>query len=211
LKCSSDFLQPPDLLKKGGAVDIDIPIVLRQNITLVYDSLDLQTIDSSRLKGIMDGKAIVMDTPDMIVSLRPPIIIQMGDRRIRITLQQESKEIGGLPLWEIALKCHQLVPHQSQLVAYGFNYDVGATVADGNAYTITMDPFVSNRQRIEKALEGHLVSFIPRLKFKRGETLYDLILEPLDEKQITVHLNAHFKDNTLPSQDQLEASVRKEF
>ncbi len=194
-------------------MDIDIPIVLKQNITLVYDSLDLQTIDSSKLKGIMGGNAMVMDTPDMIVALYPPtpMIIQMGDRRTRITLQKESKDIGSVPLWEVALKCHQLVPPRAQLVAYGFNYDVGATVADGDVQTITMDLFISNRQMLEKILDGHLLSFMPRLKFKRGETLYDLILEPLDEQRITVHLNAHFEDNTLPLQDQLEASFRQEF
>ena len=193
-------------------MDIDIQRVLSQNITLVYDALDLQTIDSSKLKGLIDAKAMVMDTPEMIVAVYPPhpIIIQIGDRRTRITLQRQSEDIGAVPLWEIAIKCHQLVP-RSQLVAYGFNYDVGVVVADGNAQAITMDLFVSNRQMIENVLEGHLVSFVPRLKFRRGETFYDLILEPLDEQRIKAHLNAHFQDNTLPPQDQLEASFRQEF
>jgi len=195
-------------------VDIDIQRVLSQNLTLVYDSLDLQTIDSSKLKGLMgvEAKAMVMDTPGMIVAVYPPdpIIIQMGDKRTRITLQRQSEDIGAVPLWEIVVKCHQLVP-QAQLVAYGFNYDVGAVVADGNAYTITMNLFVSNRQMIENVLEGHLWSFVPRLKFKRGGTLYDLILEPRDEQRIKAHFNAHFQDNTLPPQDQLEGSFRQEF
>jgi hypothetical protein len=153
-----------------------------------------------------------MDFPDMIVALYPPnpIIIQMGDKRTRITLQQESEDIGSVPLWEIALKCHQSVP-QPKLVAYGFNYDIGAEVKGGNAHTITIELFVSNPQMIENVLEGHLLSFAPRLKFKRDGTLYDLILEPIGEQRIKAHLNAHFEDDTLPSQDQLEASFRQEF
>jgi len=194
-------------------MDIDIQSVLSQNITLVYDALDLRSIDTGKLKGFLDAKAMVMDTPEMIVAVYPPhpLIIQIGDRRIRVTFPRESEDIGTVPLWEIAIKCHQLVP-QSQLVAYGFNYDVGSVVT-GNAQTITMNLFVSNRQMVEKALEGHLESFIPRLKFKRGETLYDLILEPLDEKRVKAHLNVHFqfKGITLPSQDRLEASFRQEF
>ena len=197
-------------------MDIEIQRVLSQNITIVYDSLDLRTIDTGKLKGLMgvEAKPMVMDTPEMIVAVYPPhlLIIQIGDRRIRVTFPREREDIGVVPLWEIAIKCHQLVP-QSQLVAYGFNYDVRAIIANGNVRTITTELFISNWQMIENVLEGHLLSFVPRLKFRRGEALYDLILEPLDEQRIKAHLNAHFefKDITLPSQDQLEASFRQEF
>lgn len=199
---------------KRCAVDIDIPAVLSQNITLVYDSLDLQTIDSSKLKELTDAKAMVMDTPEMIVAVYPaaPIIIQMGDGRTRVTLQRESEDIGSVPLWEIALKCNRLAP-KSALVAYGFNYDVAVEFAGGNAHTIMTGLFVSDPQRIENALEGHLLSSIPRLKFRRGQTLYDLVLEPINEQHIKAHLNAHFEFEgiSLPSQDQLEAFFRQEF
>jgi hypothetical protein len=194
-------------------VTIDVKGVLSQNITLVYESLDLQTIDSGKLKGLMaDTKPMVMDTPEMIVAVYPPmpIIIQMGDRRTRITLQQESEQIGAAPIWETTIECHQLVP-QSQLVAYGFNYDVGAVVRGAGVHTIITDLFAPNRDALEEALEGRVVSFIPRFKFKRGEALYDLILEPLDEEQIKAHLNAHFEGRTLPSREELEASFRQEF
>lgn len=199
-----------------STVDIDVSTVLSQNITLVYDSLDLQAIDSRKLKALITGaQPMVMDSPNMIVALYPPtpLIIQFGDKRIRITLQRESKDIGGIPLWEIALKCHQLAPGQSQLVAYGFNYDVGLAVADGDAEAITIDLFVSNRRMIEDVLEGRLSSFVPRLRFKRDETLYDLVLEPIDEKRIKAHLNTHFEFEgiTFPSSEQLEASFRQEF
>lgn len=197
-------------------MNIDIQRVLSQNITLVYDALDLRTIDSSKLKVLMGVKAkpMVMDTPEMIVAVYPPdpVIIQMGDKRTRITLQRQSEDIGTVPLWEIALKCNQLAS-KSTLVAYGFNYDVGVEFAKGNVHTIMIDMFVSNPQKIENALEGHLLSSIPRLKLRRDQTLYDLVLEPVNEQHIKVHLNAHFEFEgiTLPSQDQLETSFRQEF
>jgi len=197
-------------------MDIDIQRVLSQNITLVYDSLDLRTIDTSELKGLMgvEAKPMVMDTPEMIVAVYPPhpLIIQIGDRRIRVTFPRESEDIGAVPLWEIAIKCHQLVP-QSQLVAYGFNYDVEVELAGGNAHKVMLDLFVSNPKMIENALKGHLVSSIPRIKFRRGQTIYDLVLEPVDEQHLKVHLNAHFQFEgiTLPSEDRLEESFRHEF
>jgi hypothetical protein len=157
-------------------MSIEPPVVLSQNITLLYTSLDLQDIDSSELKGLMgaEAKAMVMDVPDMIVTVYPatPLIIQIGDRRIRITFQRESNDIGPVPLWEVALKCHQLVP-QFQLAAYGFNYDLGVLATDGNAQTIALDLFVPDRRMLEDIFEGQLLSFVPRLKFKRDRAVYD--------------------------------------
>lgn len=199
-------------------MEIEIQTILTQNITLVYDSLDPQGIDSGELKGLMgiQTKPMVMDTPEMIVAVYPPepTVIQIGDRRIRITLPQHSEDIGKVPLWEIAVKCNQLVPEsKSALLAYGFNYDVVVALAGGNAQEVTIDLFVSNREAIEDALEGGLLSFIPRCQFQRGETRYDLVLEPLDAQRMKVHLNAHFevKGMALPPGDQLQASFYQEF
>lgn len=194
-------------------METTIQSILGQNITLVYDSLDLRAIDGSKLKRVMGDTAMVMDTPDMIVAVFPPnpVIVQMGDRRTRVSLQQESKAIGAVPLWEIALSCHKLVPPDSQLCAYGFNYDALALMADADARAVIQDLFVSNLDAVESALGGHLLSFIPRLKFQRGGTVYDLILEPLDRQRIKTHINAHFEQGTLPSLGEFEASYRDEF
>ena len=200
-------------------VEVKIQTVLSQNMTLVYDLLDLQAIDSSKLKGFMgvQTKPMVMDTPEMIVAVYPPepTIIQIGDRRIRITLQQHSENVGSVPLWEITVKCNQLVPEsKSTLVAYGFNYDAGLTLAgERNAHEVSIELFVPNPQMIEDAIEGHLLSFIPRLRFQRGQTRYDLVLEPIDEQHMKVHMNAHFELGgiALPPQSQLQASFYEEY
>jgi hypothetical protein len=180
-----------------GNVDIQVQTVLSQNITLVYNSLDLQTIDSSSLKELMgvQTKSMLMDTPEMIVEVYPPepTFIQMGDRRIRITLPQLAKDIGGVPLWEVVVKCARLVPaSKSTLIAYGFNYDVKVALAGRNAQQVTIDLFAANPQMLDQVLDGHLLSFAPRLKFQRGHTHYDLMIEPTDEQHVKVHMNSHF-------------------
>ena len=46
---------------------IQFSCVLSQNITLVYDSLDLRAIGTSKLKEfIADARPMVMDTPEML-------------------------------------------------------------------------------------------------------------------------------------------------
>lgn len=195
-------------------MNVDISAVLSQNITLLYDALDLKAIDSRKLKTLMDVEGVLMDTPEMIVALFPtvPLIVQIGDRRTRITLQKESKDVGSIPLWDIAQNCNGIAQESgAKLVAYGFNYDLGAEVTDGDAQLTTLELFLSNRQALEDTLGGHFSSFVPRLRFRRDETSYDLILEPLDAQRIKAHLNTHFDVNELPSKEQLEDSFRQEF
>jgi len=198
-------------------MEFEIQAVLSQNITLVYDLLELQAIDRNALRGLVGPQVnpAMMDTPEMIVAVYSPepIIVQAGDRRIRITLQQPEEDMGGFPIWDIALKCDTLVSRsKSTLVAYGFNYDVSITLSE-NAHAVTRSLFVDNLQRIESALGGRVLSLTPRLVFERDHTRYDLLIEVVDEEHIKVHLNAHFQFEgiVLPPQDKLQASFREEF
>ncbi len=198
-------------------MNIEVHTTLNQNITIVYDTLVPQTIDSSELKKLMgtQTKPVVMDTPEMVVAVYPPepTVIQIGDNRIRITLAP-NKDIGSVPLWEVASRCHQLVPKsKSKLVAYGFNYDVIAMLASGNAYQTTTDLFISDSTMFENVLEGRLLSFIPRIRFERLQALYDLVLEPIDEQHIKAHLNVHFSsvEIVLPPNDQLQNAFYEQY
>jgi hypothetical protein len=184
--------------------------VLSQNVTLSYDSLDLHAIDTRKLRGVAgsDIKPTVMDTPEMIVAVYPPqpIIIQVGENRIRITLSESADEVGKVPLWTIASNCHRLLAKStSKLVAYGFNYDIGF-VWDGDAYEAVMSAFIADRNQLESVLEGHLVSFIPRLRFERNAVRYDVAIEPLDEHHLHAFMNAHYEmaQRALPAGDRLK-------
>ena len=191
--------------------------ILRQNITVVYKSLNLQAINTSKLKGLLKIAPTVVDTPEMIVAIYPigPLIIQFADNRIRITLQkeiQDLKNIGsdrGIHLWKLALEVHQLVD-KPKLSAYGFNYDLGAVV-ESNTQTLIKNVFMFSEEKIKSALDTNEISFLPRVKFKRNEIAYDLILEPLDNQRVVTHLNAHFETNSFPNQKTLKQSFHEQF
>jgi len=199
-------------------VDIDIQTILSQNITLVYDALDLRVIDGGKLKQLVESRSrpMVMDTPGIIVAVYPPepTLVQIGDNRIRITLQKHSDEIGGIPLWQIAANCNQLVPEPTpNLIAFGFNYDIVMALVGRDAYEVVMNLFIPDPTIIAEATEGKLMSFIPRIRYQRGQTQYDLALEPLDQQRVKVHMNAHFgfEGVALPPQDQLRALFEAEY
>lgn len=101
--------------------------------------------------------------------------------------------LGGNPIWLLKI--------------------LGVELAGGNAYKVMTELFVSNPEMIESAIEGHLLSCVPRFIFQRDQTRYDLVLEPIDEQRMKVHMNAHFEFGgiTLPSQDQLQASFYEEY
>jgi len=199
-------------------VSVEIQSILSQNITIVYESLELRFIDNSKLKNLLDEKTrpTVMDTPEMIVAVYPPdpIIIQIGCDRVRITLPRNAESIGSVPLWEIANKCDQLVSQGKYFpIAFGFNYDVALTSKTDNTHKMLKDLFIPDIEAVNTKIDGHLLAIVPRLIFTRNDTRYDLILESVDDYRIKAHLNAHFvhKDKPLPSKDELELAFREEY
>ncbi|MGB9593613.1 MAG: hypothetical protein ACPL7R_05710 [Anaerolineae bacterium] len=198
-------------------MDIRIEVTPSQNITLVYDALDLQTLDRNALRQVVEGTTppVIMDTPEMIVMVYPDrhLFVQIGDRRIRITLQQ-AEVVGNVPLWDYGVKFNGLAPQdRSRLIAYGYNYDVIVHVPDADSTTRLVELFVPDRLGLEESLDGKLVSLTPRLVFERAQIRYDLVLEPSDKNQIKAHFNVHFEREgiTLPSALEVRASFLEEY
>lgn len=197
-------------------MSVSILSILGQNITLVYRSLDLRSVDVKSLKQVVEGGAqpTVMDMPDTIVAAFPsePIVIQLGDQRIRITLAKPIQDIGSVPLWKIAARCHHLV-QKSALLAYGFNYDVLAALDSGNSYELLRTLFVADTPRLETVLGGSLASFTPRLQFDRAGARCDLLIEPFEAQRLKVHLNVHYEypDIALPSQTRMKSAYLEQF
>ena len=92
---------------------IDVEKVVGQNIVLVYDRLDGQALNRNELRQLVEGETTptVIDAPEMIVVVKPPlpIVVQIGNRRVQVALQREAESIGSAPLWTIAHRCHRLV------------------------------------------------------------------------------------------------------
>lgn len=190
--------------------------VLNQNITLVYDSLDPKAIDSALLKTVVDSAAppLIMDTPELIVAVYPAesIVVQIGDRRIRVTLTKLSTDLADKPLSQLAVKCSEMA-RKWKLIAYGFNYDLEVHLEDADSRALMLELCISDFQRLEHILGGQLVSFTPRLQYKRDQVQYDLVIEPIDSQSLTVHFNVHFEHSNLelPSAGRLEGAFREQF
>lgn len=199
----------------------EFDVILKQNITLVYDPFELDKVDRNALRQLVDTsvRPTVMDTPEMIVAVYPqwPIIVQVGDRRWRVTYQKPDKSLGSVPLWEIAAKGDSILQSgpAPKLVAYGFNFDIGCTFDETETSSALRERFISEKQAeaFEQAASGEILSLVPRIKFRRNATSYDLVLEPVDDQRMKVHLNAHFEapDLTLPNPARLEESVREQY
>lgn len=222
-------------------MSIRIEKIASENLTLVYDALDLQTVDGNRLRNLASAQAqSVMLTAEQIIAAYPPepIALQIDERRIRVGVAQMGelpggldqllqmqegahsqkkaarKEAGTVPLWKTALACHELVPGAT-LVAYGFNYSVEASVKTGSALEAIAGMVSVNQEKVAGAFDGELVSFAatPRLAFRRGQALYDLVLMPAEEQRVRATFNVHFEYEgiALPAEKELEKSYRGEF
>lgn len=191
----------------------ELKAFLSTNITLVYDRLPLENIDRNALRNILGTtKVLLMDSPEMIVALAPPskIVLQLGDRRIRIT-DSDNKPADKSGIWSMALQAIKLVL-TSKLVAYGFNYDVGIKWCGSQPVREFLKKrFLPNAPEIAKLVEGEIQIPVPRIMFTRGKTLYDLLLEPIDEQDIKIHINAHFQRNVFPNEKELQKSFVTEF
>lgn len=192
--------------------------ILSRNITLVYDSINLRHFDTSILKNLFEDKSnpAIVDTPEMIIAAFPELalVIQVGDRRIRITMQRETRDIEDFSIWEVASKTHlQVPPDKHSLVAYGFNFDVGLSVEGRDSKEFIVAAFLASETELAERLGGEITSFIPRIVYIRDGKKYDLVLEPLEDSRIKAHLNMHLDhtDLQLPASNELQAMYISEF
>jgi len=222
-------------------MNIRVENIASENLTLVYDRLDLRAIDSNGLRNLAGTQAqSVLLTAEQIIAAYPPepIALQIDGRRIRVGIAQMGelpgglgqllqtqggaqsqkkaarKEAGTVPLWKTALACHKLVSGAT-LVAYGFNYNVEASVKTGSALEAIAGLVSVNQDRVAGAFDGELVSFAatPKLAFRRGQALYDLVLMPAEEQRVRATFNVHFEYDgiALPEEKDLEKSYKGEF
>ncbi|RCK72742.1 MAG: hypothetical protein ANABAC_1276 [Anaerolineae bacterium] len=194
-----------------------IETIFGRNITIVYKSLDLQSVDRNKLREIVPGVTpTIMDMPEMLVAVFPPYpwLIQFSDRRLHVNLSVESNELGEFPLWEYAQRAHLTVsPDKAPLHAYGFNFDFGVRFDGITPQELLISKFVSNRRALEEEIQGTLVSYMPRVVFSSDTIQYDIIFEPIDENRMKIHGNAHieYPGIELPSSEELKALYKIQF
>lgn len=183
-----------------------------RDITLLFDKVDKTKVDTRKLKTLFAMQPVVMDTPELSVIVYPPLqlILQIDDRRIRITHQQHSDKIDAVSLWDTAHTCRKLVS-SSRLIAYGFNYDIVSEVSS-EAFTAVVNRwFLTKRELLGNLLGGDIVTFTPHLRFEKDEVLYDLIIEEEAPGILKAHLNVHFESSRLPPSANLKTSFIAEY
>lgn len=195
-----------------------IEVILSRNITFVFDSLNLRAFDTSVLKEAVEGLSApaIMDTPEIIVAAYPEIalIVQVGDRRVRVTSQLETSDLEDFPISDVALRITKGVPSkQSSLLAYGFNYDVGHEFEDVGTRDAFVLSFMAGANNFAELSGGEIVSFTPRIVFVRDGRKYDLILEPIGDARLKAHMNVHLEHGgaQMPGRQELSQTYSSEF
>lgn len=194
-----------------------VEAVFGRNITLVYDTLDPNIVDRNQLRTIIPGTApAIMDMPDMIVAVYQPLplLVQIGDRRIRINHAVEIPDLGDFPIWEYARRYFDLLGGtKAALIAYGYNFDFGIILSEMTIEDLMINKFVQNRTQLEQTLQGELISFLPRITFKSGAAQYDIVFEPFQDSRVKVHGNVHLQEDgiQLPDEEGLRVSFTESY
>lgn len=183
------------------------------NITLVYDTLPLGSVNRDALRAALGGGDIVsMDTPELLVIFSPvqKIVLQLSDRRLRAIEQGDlAPDQTKLPF--IVTQANKAVK-SGQLKAYGFNYDLIINWQGAQPIELFLrEHFVKDAPGLEQTFGGEIVSFTPRVHFRRDGRQYDLLLDSRSEQQLAVHLNVHFEEPQLPTQNKLRTSFLSEY
>jgi hypothetical protein len=186
-----------------------IDAYLGSNITILLDNLDLSKVSRDELRSLYDQIGM-MDTPDLLVVLHPSgFTIQFAERRIIVGDQRQSP-ISQMDLWTPALKAFSLI-RDNKLIAYGFNYILGLLMDEHESVQDYLTrAFLPQSAQLAEKLEIESLSTFPRLIYSRGQTRYDIRMEPSDSNRFILHLNAHFNTQALPDLELLKSSFISE-
>jgi len=183
--------------------------IINQNITIVFDNLDIQSIKIDQLKSIGGKDVAITMLPDLLIMIIPAtgLIIQLGDRRLRVTSQIPSS--GIINIWSITKSIKDLLP--VNISAYGFNFDL---LLDLNENHPTMDYrflFSNDLPALEGIIESKIDRFNPRFAFMHNGALIDLILDPINPISSKMHGNIHYENNNFPNEDELNQSFTNQL
>jgi hypothetical protein len=187
--------------------------LLGRNVTLAYDTLDVTLIDTNRIRDEIgpEGNMLVLGS-EAITYMNAPmgLNVQIGGRRVSVTSQSPSADHA--PVWETATKLHSLVGPKSQLVAFGFNYDLELHGSAEDLRASVRASLFGDLSKLEASLAGNVVSASPSVVLMREDSMYTLALE-LAIEQPKAHVNVHFesKGKGLPSTSQLRERFLREL
>lgn len=185
------------------------------NITLLYDELSLADLDRTAIRNILGREGIVpFDTPEMLLMVSSPtqINVQARNRRLIVIDQNSETSVDQSRLPILAAQLHQTV-EGSNLVAYGFNYQLGVEHEGEEIPELLKRVFVPNLENIERLVGGEVRSAKPRIAFTRGDINYSLQLSFVDgvSTRLDLFFNAHFDADALPDGEELAFSFVAQY
>jgi hypothetical protein len=164
------------------------------NITIVYKELNFRSVSLDELTGVFpEGpQPVVAKFPDVLAIQYPNgVSFQLLDRRLR--LSDPSPDLSRSPLAAI-LEPIVAAAGQTDLVAYGYNYDVVFSlpgVDDSSAFLL--DEFLRERSKVEGDLNGNLRRIKLELIYDVEDSQHSLRLEPANSDNfLKAHLNVHY-------------------
>lgn len=177
------------------------------NITIVYRELDFRSVSLDELTGVFpEGpEPVVAKFPDVLIIQYPNrVSFQLLERRLR--LNDSSPDLSRSPLPTI-LGPIVAAAGQTDLVAYGYNYDVILSLSgvdDSGAFLL--DKFLRERSQVEGDLDGNLSRMKLELIYNVEDSRYSLRLEPANSDNVLrAHLNVHYAHAELVTEEDLLA------
>ena len=173
------------------------------NITIVYRELDFRSVSLDGLTRVFpEGpQPEVAKLPDALVIQYPNrVSFQLLDRRLRLNDPSEDLSRSQLPS---VLGPVVAAAGQTDVVAYGYNYDVVLGVSgidDSGAFLL--DKFLRERSQVEGVLDGSLSRLILELTYGVEDSQCSLRLEPANsDNNLKAHLNVHYAHGELITEE----------
>jgi hypothetical protein len=177
------------------------------NITIVYRELDFGSVSLDGLTRVFpEGpQPVVAKLPDALVIQYPNrVSFQLLDRRLRLNDPSEDLSRSQLPS---VLGPVVAAAGQTDVVAYGYNYDVVLGVSgidDSGAFLL--DKFLRERSQVEGVLDGSLSRLKLELTYGVEDSQCSLRLEPANsDNDLKAHLNVHYAHGELITEEDLLA------
>lgn len=180
----------------------ELEAVFGRNITLVYNSIDISSLDTKFLKTIFnDGEPAIIQIPGNVVvftAQNKPHSVQIDNKRIVIDFSDEINEFGNYPVADYADFFNKyIISKESKLEAYGFNYNLGFKFTN-TITNVLNDLFASGIEKINDKLCGKIIDFYPVFRINKDNLVYQYTFNRHSDNQLKVHVNVHFQENSLP-------------
>ncbi len=187
--------------------------VIYTSIVVVLSGEPIKRLSVDELKGIIHPPLSIGSSPDGVTiasSARDQIDILLGQSRVQVR-DNSGQEPGKKPVPKVIYDV--LVPLGVTYRAFGLNYGLAFTVkSDLSPAKLIRDKFL-NVAFLEPKLGAPLEGASVRLYYPKGAKICNLLLEPYEgptADRFHIDLNVHEDTTTLPSQDALAESFKKE-